>query len=68
MQFSTYDQDNDLAPVSCAEVVEGGWWFNYCHYVVLNGPWSPGFWMCPWCPAVTLGDDIKETKMMIKPH
>jgi hypothetical protein len=69
MQFSTYDQDNHLGvSVSCAEVFIGGWWFNWCHDAFLNGRWSSGKWVFAWFPTVFTGDDIKETKMMLKHH
>ncbi|XP_018610719.1 fibrinogen like 1B [Scleropages formosus] len=38
MQFSTRDQDNDrFLKGSCAKENKGGWWFNRCHAVNLNG-------------------------------
>ncbi|PIK51926.1 tenascin [Apostichopus japonicus] len=48
MKFSTYDQDNDLANQNCASTSyhPGGWWFNACHAIMLNGiygnPWDTG--------------------------
>ncbi|XP_071835592.1 uncharacterized protein [Apostichopus japonicus] len=48
MKFSTYDQDNDLANQNCAHTQyhPGGWWFNGCHAIMLNGiygaPWDTG--------------------------
>src|SRR6218665_2908827 len=39
MQFSTPDVDNDLYSMNrvCSTVISGGWWFNGCTYVTLNG-------------------------------
>ena len=32
MEFTTYDQDNDLDPsLNCAVDFKGGWWYNGCH-------------------------------------
>ncbi|XP_071836874.1 uncharacterized protein [Apostichopus japonicus] len=48
MKFSTFDQDNDLAGQNCAHTSfhPGGWWFNACHAIMLNGiygdPWDTG--------------------------
>ncbi|XP_059154950.1 ficolin-2-like [Physella acuta] len=36
MKFATYDRaDNN----NCATRHAGGWWFDSCHYVFLNGIW-----------------------------
>ncbi|CAF3536424.1 unnamed protein product, partial [Rotaria socialis] len=38
MQFSTHDQDNDLASEgNCAKNYRGAWWFNKCGFAHLNG-------------------------------
>ncbi|XP_066304201.1 uncharacterized protein [Branchiostoma lanceolatum] len=37
MAFSTFDRDHDLASYNCAEKFRGGWWFNSCSSVILNG-------------------------------
>ena len=37
MQFSTSDNDNDIALSNCAEIYPGGWWFHSCLRSNLNG-------------------------------
>ena len=38
MQFSTFDDDNDLNRGNCAKLYQGGWWYNNCYRANLNGP------------------------------
>ncbi|RUS69297.1 hypothetical protein EGW08_022939 [Elysia chlorotica] len=39
--FSTFDQDNDLANYySCAKKYFGAWWYKSCLYSSLNGKWG----------------------------
>eukprot|EP00058_Branchiostoma_floridae_P005606 XP_002591094.1 hypothetical protein BRAFLDRAFT_108703 [Branchiostoma floridae] len=39
-QFSSRDVDRDgKAGGSCATQLAGGWWFNYCSFSNLNGPY-----------------------------
>ncbi|XP_062618618.1 fibroleukin-like, partial [Saccostrea cucullata] len=71
MNFSTPDRDNDRwSNGNCAAVshTRGGWWFNWCGYAFLNGPWSPAYWYKPWWPTLADGSQITETVMMIKTH
>jgi hypothetical protein len=35
--FSTYDKDQDLSTLNCAESFKGAWWYDDCHYSNLNG-------------------------------
>ena len=39
--FSTYDRENDNHDTAhCATIYHGGWWYNKCHLVNLNGKWG----------------------------
>jgi hypothetical protein len=71
MQFTTFDVDNDLSSgVNCAVGDKfGGWWFNACADVNLNGLYgtvsshSAIYWL-GW-QAYT---PMKTTSMMVKRH
>ena len=41
-KFSTYDRDNDKGSGKCAVTYRGGWWYNTCHKVNLNGEYLTG--------------------------
>ncbi|XP_059179593.1 angiopoietin-4-like [Physella acuta] len=41
MAFSTIDRENDMdSNRNCAQIFKGGWWYNYCHLVNVNGVWE----------------------------
>ena len=40
-KFTTIDQDNGLGLSNCAVKYRGGWWYQNCGPVVLNGPYVP---------------------------
>nr|XP_019928713.2 microfibril-associated glycoprotein 4 [Crassostrea gigas] len=65
MVFSTLDRDNDNSPnTNCASSWKGGWWFNRCSLVFLNGPYASSSWEHPWKPLK--GDMIKKTSMLLR--
>lgn len=45
MKFSTKDKDNDMSNINCPHKKLGGWWYNKCATVNLNGNytenWAP---------------------------
>ena len=44
MQFSTYDQDNDLRNINCAMRWKcNGWWYKNCMQVCLNAASNEAF-------------------------
>ena len=41
--FSTKDRENDKHPtIVCADTFKGGWWYDHCHQVNLNGLYLRG--------------------------
>ncbi|KAI8747659.1 BgiBFREP26.1 [Biomphalaria glabrata] len=40
MFFSTFDRENDLSGLHCAQLYSGAWWYNDCSVSNLNGKWG----------------------------
>ena len=66
MKFSALDRNNAAQHINCVESHRGGWWFNMCHDVFLNGPYGSASWLEPWYPLIPTGDMIQKTSMMIR--
>ena len=66
MKFSALDRNNAAQHINCVESHRGGWWFNMCHDVFLNGPYDSASWLEPWYPLIPTGDMIQKTSMMIR--
>ena len=69
-QFSTKDRDNDgFSGGSCSHERKAAWWYGYCAYSSLNGPWAMGnsgetiYWH-HWKGA-NIG--LRKSKMMMRP-
>jgi len=67
MEFSTYDQDNDLYRWNCAAMNEGGFWYNGCHVGCLTCKKE----RFQWYTLGNLGSNsvyIANSRMLIKPQ
>ena len=69
MPFSTLDSDQHF----CAINYGGGWWWNSCHFICLNGPyhlvlWSvvPAFGYDDFYGATSHYHQLEASRMMIK--
>ncbi|CAN9514677.1 unnamed protein product [Ophioblennius macclurei] len=74
IKFSTHDQDNDNYKGNCAKEDKGGWWFNKCHSVHLNGLYYPnGHYSAPtddgvvWYPWRGWWYSLKTSIMKLRP-
>ena len=66
MPFSTTDQDHDnFLGSSCADKDKGGWWYNYCTWINLNGDYGTDFWTTGG-PLLYPYVYLKTSRIMIK--
>ncbi|XP_066293514.1 ficolin-1-like [Branchiostoma lanceolatum] len=72
--FSTRDGENDNhSTVHCAQAYKGGWWYNRCHHVCLNGQYLGGVHQSSWegvnwYPWKGLNYSLKTAEMKIRPN
>ena len=74
MAFSTDDRDQDNSSENCARKHKGGWWYNDCYRVNLNGLYNPGHtdvltamaWAY-WPTKNVFSTGLKASKMAIRP-
>ena len=70
-QFTTFDQDNDLAPGDCAVVSQGAWWYNDCGYSNLNGKYyktqTRSYDAAYWFHFKNIYESIRRSEMKITP-
>ena len=70
LPFSTYDADHDKSIYNCAYDYGGGWWWNSCHRLALNGRYGgvksgyPTFSYCDY--HVVIWHNLTMSRMMVK--
>ncbi|XP_035776303.1 microfibril-associated glycoprotein 4-like [Anopheles albimanus] len=71
MNFSTWDQDNDVKDEHCAKKWGGGWWFKACYFSFLNGIYHNIFgrdaYKIDWQSFSSLSVGLKYSRIMIRP-
>lgn len=76
MKFSTFDKDNDKWEENCAEMFGGGWWYNSCQAVNLNGIYYKGSYNPEknkvengvlWPTYKPAGYSLKSVRMLVRP-
>jgi len=73
MRFSAKDRDNDREPTRhCAQIEKGGWWYNGCSKVNLNGEALQGKTKKTsgiiWYTWKGFFYSLKYVRMMVKPY
>ena len=71
-KFSTPDRDEDSSTSKhCAQKYKAGWWFIFCYYSNLNGPYLSGqqdkHGGINWHSFRRNNYSLKEAKMMVRP-
>ncbi|CAG5897048.1 unnamed protein product [Menidia menidia] len=73
-QFTTLDRDKDAFSGNCAHFHKGGWWYNACGQVNLNGVWyTGGVYRSKFQDGMFWADygggfySMKAVRMMIRP-
>ena len=71
-KFSAFDEDNDFSPVHCAKSFGGGWWFNSCFHINLNGNYSNKELLneratgIHWKQLRSIWNSLRQTKMLLR--
>lgn len=69
-RFSTPDRDNDQSELNCAAEGNGGWWWQLCTYVNLNGAYkntNRDSSAMTWFPFRNDSRSLMRTRMLIRP-
>ncbi|KFB44889.1 AGAP011225-PA-like protein [Anopheles sinensis] len=68
-RFSTPDRDNDLSEINCAAWAHGGWWWQYCNNINLNGDYMDTggiFSRMTWFTFKNGSRSLKYSRMMVR--
>ncbi|XP_046337138.2 fibrinogen-like protein A isoform X2 [Haliotis rufescens] len=67
MQFTTFDSDHDRYEYNCGERCKGGWWYDDCYHVNINGVYGVlGLKGLIWDSLTGSFHTLKATSMAIR--
>lgn len=67
MQFTTFDSDHDSFRYNCADTDKGGWWYDACYKVNINGVYGvQGLKGLVWNRLTGWDHTLKATSMAIR--
>ncbi|XP_059175201.1 ficolin-2-like [Physella acuta] len=63
LKFTTIDSDNDRSHGNCAEMCEGGWWYERCQWVNVNGKFKTGM---QWHNVASYKNSLSSVEMKLR--